>query len=120
MSRPTNPLNGSALDCLLRADLAQLLDRLAVCPGTGAALAGLDPEARARTEEAEARLAAARLRLLAGYEEWSRALEACADLWAVAGLRATAAASATGGASAGASASTSASTSAGTSDRRAA
>jgi hypothetical protein len=93
MTRPTNPLNGSALDRLLRADLAQLLDRLAASPGEGTALGGLDPEARARTEEAEARLAAARLRLLAGYEQWSRALDACADLWAVAGLRATAAAS---------------------------
>ena len=112
MSRPTNPLNGSALDRLLRADLAQLLDRLAVSPDSGTALAELDPEARARTEEAEARLAAARLRLLAGYEEWSCALEACADLWAVAGLRATAVASATGGASAA--------TSASASDRRAA
>jgi hypothetical protein len=50
--------------------------------------------------------------LLAGYEEWSRALEACADLWAIAGLRATAAATVTGGASAG--------TSASASDRRAA
>jgi hypothetical protein len=120
MSCPTHPLNGSALDRLLRAELAQLLDRLAVSPGTGTALAGLDPEARAWTEEAEARLAAARLRLLAGYEEWSRALEACADLWAIAGLRATAMASSTGGASAVASAGTPASTSASTSDRRAA
>jgi len=96
MSRPTNPLNGSSLDRLLRADLAQLLDRVAVAPGV--ALAALDPEARARTEEAEARLAAARLRLLAGYEEWSRALEACADLWALAGLRAMGSVSAAAGA----------------------
>src|SRR5215468_9986542 len=116
MTRPTNPLDGSALDRLLRADLAQLLDRLAVAPGSGTALAGLDPEARARTEEAEARLAAARLRLLAGYEEWSRALDACADLWAVAGLRATAAPSTPASTSAGASAGTPA----GTPDRRAA
>ena len=94
MNRPMTPLNGSALDRLLRADLAQLLDRVAVSPGTETALAGLDPEARARTEEAEARLAAARLRLLAGYEEWWRALDACADLWALAGLRATATAAA--------------------------
>lgn len=94
MTRPTNSLNGSALDRLLRADLAQLLDRLAAAPDDATALGELDPETRARTEEAEARLAAARLRLLAGYEEWSRALDACADLWAVAGLRATAAASA--------------------------
>jgi hypothetical protein len=94
MTHPTNPLNGSALDRLLRADLAQLLDRLAASPGEGTGLGGLDPEARARTEEAEARLAAARLRLLAGYEEWSRALDACADLWAIADLRATAAGSA--------------------------
>ena len=43
MSRPTNPLNGSPLDRLLRADLAQLLDRVAVAPGV--ALAALDPEA---------------------------------------------------------------------------
>lgn len=94
MNRPMTPLNVSALDRLLRADLAQLLDRVAVSPGTETALAGLDPEARARTEEAEARLAAARLRLLAGYEEWWRALDACADLWALAGLRATATAAA--------------------------
>lgn len=74
------------LDQLLRSDLGRLLDRIATCEG--AAVTALDPEARARIEEAEARLAAARLRLLAGYEEWERAQEACADLWAVSGLRA--------------------------------
>ena len=57
-------------------------------PGIGTAVAALDPEARARTEEAEARLAAVRLRLLAGYEEWGRALEDCGDLWALSALRA--------------------------------
>jgi hypothetical protein len=77
------------LDQVLRSDLGRLLDRIATCEGAGTAVAALEPEARARIEEAEARLAAARLRLLAEYEEWERALEACADLWAVSGLRAS-------------------------------
>lgn len=77
------------LDQLLRSDLGRLLDRIATSEGAVHAAAGLDPEARARIEEAEARLAAARLRLLTEYEEWERALEACADLWAVSGLRAS-------------------------------
>ena len=82
---------GSALDGLLREDLSRLLDRIAVGPGMDEGLAALDPETRARAEEAEARLAAVRLRLLAGYEEWTRALDACADLWALSALRASAA-----------------------------
>jgi hypothetical protein len=80
MSRSVGPLTGSPLDRLLRSDLNHLLDRIAASPGIGTAVAALDPEARARTEEAEARLAAVRLRLLAGYEEWGRALEECGDL----------------------------------------
>jgi hypothetical protein len=91
-------LAGSALDSLLRSELNSLLDRIAVAPGMDEALDSLDPEARARTEEAEARLAAARLRLLAGYEEWCRALDDCGDLWALYGLRAAAAGSAPSGA----------------------
>ena len=75
------------LDQLLRSDLGRLLDRIAACEGADTAMTALDPESRARIEEAEARLSAARLRLLAGYEEWERAQEACADLWAVTGLR---------------------------------
>jgi hypothetical protein len=87
MSCSLSPLTGSPLDRLLRSELARLLDRIAVSPGIGTAVAALDPEARARTEEAEARLAAVRLRLLAGYEEWGRALEDCGDLWALSALR---------------------------------
>jgi hypothetical protein len=90
MSRQLDALTGSSLDRLLRSELHHLLDRIAGSPGVGLALAALDPEARARTEEAEARLAAVRLRLLAGYEEWTRALEDCGDLWALSGLRAAA------------------------------
>lgn len=89
---PAGGLTGSVLDTLLRSELHALLDRIAVGPGMDEALAGLDPETRARTEEAEARLAAVRLRLLAGYEEWSRALDDCGDLWALCGLRAAASA----------------------------
>jgi hypothetical protein len=94
MTRSVGPLTGSPLDRLLRSDLNRLLDRIAVSPGIGTAVAALDPEARARTEEAEARLAAVRLRLLAGYEEWGRALEDCGDLWALSALRGAAAESA--------------------------
>jgi len=75
------------LDQLLQSDLGRLLDRIATCEGASTAVAMMDPEARARVEEAEARLSAARGRLLAEYEEWERAQEACADLWAVSGLR---------------------------------
>jgi hypothetical protein len=77
------------LDQLLRSDLGRLLDRIATCEGAGIAVTALDPESRLRLEEAEARLAEARLRLLADYDEWERAQDACADLWAVFGLRAS-------------------------------
>jgi hypothetical protein len=77
------------LDQLLRSDLGRLLDRIATCEGAGIAATALDPESRLRLEEAEARLAEARLRLLADYDEWERAQDACADLWAVLGLRAS-------------------------------
>ena len=56
------------LDQLLRSDLGRLLDRIATCEGAGPAVTGLDPEGRRRIYEAEARLAAARLRLLADGE----------------------------------------------------
>lgn len=92
MNRQTSPLAGTALDRLLRSELAGLLDRIAAAPAAAPAgepaFGSLDVEARARMEEAEARLAAMRLRLLAGYEEWRRALEDCADLWALSRLRA--------------------------------
>ena len=88
MTRQTSPLTGTALDRLLRSELDRLLDRIAASPEAGPGVGALDPEGRARTEEAEARLAAVRLRLLAGYEEWRRALEDCADLWALSRLRA--------------------------------
>ena len=87
---PAGGLAGSVLDAMLRSELNALLDRIAVAPGMDEALAGADPETRARTQEAEARLAAVRLRLLAGYEEWRRALDDCGDLWALCGLRAAA------------------------------
>jgi hypothetical protein len=88
MNRQSSPLAGTALDRLLRSELAGLLDRIAAAPDADPAVGSLDAEARARMEEAEARLAAVRLRLLAGYEEWRRALEDCADLWALSRLRA--------------------------------
>ena len=62
----------------------------AIFLGLLVACAATDPAGPGDTGDAmlpEARLAAARLRLLAGYEEWERAQEACADLRAVTGLR---------------------------------
>ncbi|HEY7870494.1 MAG TPA: hypothetical protein VIF59_14775 [Methylomirabilota bacterium] len=76
-----NPLEG-----LLQEELHRLVDRIAVRAGQDTA-AGLTPELRGRIERCEDRLTDLRAALLEGYAEWSRALEACEDAWAVAGLR---------------------------------
>ena len=62
-----------------------LVNRLAATTREGlvAECAGRCPTEFERLEAAEARLSAARRDLLEGYEAWSRALEECADLWAL-------------------------------------
>ena len=76
----------NALERLLQDELNRLVDRIAARAGNDAA-GGLKSDLRAHIERCEDRLTALRAALLDGYAEWTRALEECEDLWAVAGLR---------------------------------
>ena len=76
----------NAMERLLQDELDRLLDRIAVSAGEDTAT-GLKSDLRAPIERCEDRVTALRAALLDGYTEWTRALEECEDLWAVAGLR---------------------------------
>jgi len=76
----------NTLETMLQDELNRLLDRIAVRAGEDAT-AGLRSDLRAPIERCEDRLTALRAALLDGYAEWTRALEECEDVWAVAGLR---------------------------------
>jgi hypothetical protein len=76
----------NAMERLLQDELNRLLDRIAVSAGEDTAT-GLTSDLRAPIERCEERVTALRAALLDGYTEWTRALEECEDLWAVAGLR---------------------------------
>ena len=76
----------STLERLLQDELNRLVDRIAAGAGDDTA-AGLRPDLKAHIDRCEDRLTALRAVLLDGYAEWTRALEECEDLWAVAGLR---------------------------------
>lgn len=71
---------------LLQDELHRLVDRIAARAGDDTA-ARLTPDLKARIERCEGRLTELRAALLDGYVEWTRSLEECEDLWAVAGLR---------------------------------
>jgi hypothetical protein len=76
----------NTLERMLQDELNRLLDRIAVRAGEDPT-AGLKSDLRAPIERCEDRLTALRAALLDGYAEWTRALEECEDVWAVAGLR---------------------------------
>jgi hypothetical protein len=76
----------NTLERMLQDELNRLLDRIAVRAGEDTT-AGLKSDLRAPIERCEDRLTALREALLDGYAEWTRALEECEDVWAVAGLR---------------------------------
>ena len=76
----------SALDRLLQDELNRLVDRIAARVEDDTT-AGLNSDLKSRIERCEDRLTALRGALLDGYAEWTRTLEECDDLWAVAGLR---------------------------------
>lgn len=76
----------NALERLLQDELNRLLDRIALRAGDDTA-GGLKSDLRAPIERCEDRLTALRAALLGGYAEWTRTIEECEDLWAVAGLR---------------------------------
>jgi hypothetical protein len=80
----------NALEELLQDDLDRLVDRLAATTREGmlAGCAERRPDLLSRLEGAEARLSGVRQELLRGYAAWREALEACADLWALADVAA--------------------------------
>ena len=77
------------VDRLLYEELTHLVDRLAtsVPNGSLSQAAGANPLLRARLDEADAQLAAARTALLEGYGRWLRALDDMENLWALAAWR---------------------------------
>jgi hypothetical protein len=81
------------VDRVLYQELTHLIDRLAtsVPDGSLAQAAAGNPLLRARLDEADAQLAAARATLLEGYGRWQRALEDMENLWALAAWRRSAA-----------------------------
>ena len=76
----------NTLERLLQDELNRLVDRIAARAEDDTA-GGLKSDLRAHIERCEDRVTALRAALLDGYAEWTRALEECEDLWAVAGLR---------------------------------
>jgi hypothetical protein len=81
------------VDRILYEELTHLVDRLAtsVPNGSLAQAAAANPLLRARLDEADAQLAAARASLLDDYGRWRRALEDMENLWALAAWRRSAA-----------------------------
>jgi len=81
------------VDRVLCQELTNLVDRLAtsVPNGSLAQAAAVNSSLRARLDEADAQLAAARASLLDGYGRWRRALEDMENLWALAAWRRSAA-----------------------------
>jgi hypothetical protein len=81
------------VDRVLHDELTHLVDRLAtsVPDGSLARAAAASPLLRARLDEADAHLAAARASLLEDYGRWRRALEDMENLWALAAWRRSAA-----------------------------
>jgi hypothetical protein len=82
------------LDRVLHEELTNLVDRLAtsVPDGSLTQAVAANPLLRARLDEADAQLAAARASLLEDYGRWRRALEDMENLWALAAWRRSAAA----------------------------
>ena len=77
----------------LHQELTGLLDRLATSLPEGGfeAIRAVNPTLRARLDDADAKLAAARESLLDGYGRWRRALEDLENLWALGAWRSAAA-----------------------------
>ena len=82
----------NAVEQVLRADMNELLDRLAssVPGGCLTAISATQPTLRKRLDEMEDRLTDARAILLDGYGRWRRALEDIESLWALGAYRSAA------------------------------
>lgn len=79
-----------ALERVLSDDLARLIDRLATSVPEGACgrILGTTPTLRARLDQLDATLAAARAALMVDYGRWTRALDDLENIWALAVWRA--------------------------------
>jgi hypothetical protein len=83
-----NPVERTLYD-----EVTHLMDRLAasIPEGSLKRTNATSPHLRARLEEAEAQLAAARASVIEGYGRWRRALEDVENLWALAAWHSAAA-----------------------------
>ena len=81
----------NSVDRVLYEEVTHLMDRLATSVPAGSLSAAGHPLLRARLDEADAQLAAARASLLEDYGRWRRALEDVENLWALAAWRSSAA-----------------------------
>ena len=82
----------NAVEQVLRADMNELLDRLAssVPGGCLTAISATQPTLRKRLDEMEDHLTNARAAMLDGYGRWLRALEDIESLWALGAYRSAA------------------------------
>ena len=82
----------NAAEQVLRADMNELLDRLAssVPGGCLTAISATQPTLRKRLDEMEDHLTDARVAMLEGYGRWRRALEDIESLWALGAYRSAA------------------------------
>ena len=82
----------NAVEQVLRADMNELLDRLAssVPGGCLTAVSATQPTLRKRLDEMEDHLTNARATMLEGYGLWRRALEDIESLWALGAYRSAA------------------------------
>lgn len=80
----------NSVDRVLYEELTHLMDRVATSVPAGSLSAAGQPLLRARLDEADAQLAAARASLLEDYGRWRRALEDVENLWALAAWRGSA------------------------------
>ncbi len=81
----------NAVEQLLYDEVTHFMDRLATSVAPGAMLPTGIPTMRARLDDAESDLAAARAAMVESYGRWRRALEDVENLWALAAWRSSAA-----------------------------
>ena len=81
----------NAVEHLLYDEVTHFMDRLATSVAPGAVAPTSLPGVRARLDDAEAELAAARAAMVESYGRWRRALEDVENYWALAAWRSSAA-----------------------------
>ena len=79
----------NSMERLLHDEITRLMDRLATSIPDGGldGMRAANPTLKLRLDEMDARLASLRGALVAGYGQWSRALDDLENLWALAAWR---------------------------------